>query len=570
MGNYVSTETYLRTDSCSARNITWQYVHHYGELPAVYSNCTDAKSILQTHCCYNKTCHPNWAFDNEFKRYEWRDWDGLGQPGGVGVQWGLSCWSGFHGRVAENVTVPVVDKSDVVVVVVVNRSVAEAEVSPPAEANQPLDFSKQTIEYDTTVWKKNVAPRIISIREETPGFEERREVEEEMVPTKTFDGAPVFPKAQIQPVFMMLENELKELANGDTRRFGPFTHPIITPPPRQTPLAPLESDDEKSNIIVENLVPGIPPSSRLTPSHPSVSKGDNIITNGSLQHSIKAIPTPSCQRKSWPAESYIEWIEGPMIRTPKGEDLLQQNPQANRYSCTSIWEDKIRTTVHFPTMTISLERLTKQPRKRFDYDRLAELELEAEVKKHLRKSILEGDLSQVGIMEPRRIHYMSLSEYSLLPGEKKKKFNSGAVTYQRIPRYLARTTPLPDDKSLDGERLYDEVWNHTPSPQNELFKQEKLILELWPLLESGRGWMTAAVVVVMVVIVGVWKFGGHTCRGSRGRIPRDHEANPRVSRKKRNSNDQCQRILEEVGLLNDQPQASNVMLVEDVRFDVPH
>ncbi|KAH6683264.1 hypothetical protein B0J14DRAFT_575524 [Halenospora varia] len=545
MGNYVSTETYLRTDSCSARNITWQYIHYSGELPAAYLNCTDVKPILQTHCCYNKTCHPNSIFDNEFKRYEWKDWDGLGPPGGVGVQWGLSCWSGFHGDIAENVTVPVVGKRDVVVV---ERSVVEVEASPQAAVNQPLVFStpqppspndpdeerERTIEYDTTVWMAHRDPPIISAEEGTPVFEERGVEEEKMIPAKTFDGAPVFPKPEDHhPVSMAREEEAEGLATGDAEKFGPFTHPIITPPPRHPPMLAQEDKNENSKTVVEHLIPGIPPLPRPTPpNHPPVLKRYNKTT-----------------------------------------DDGRQSPQQDGNIPTSTQQDTIRTTFRFATITPTPAHPVRRVIHRFDHDLFAEPE--TETRKHLRKPTLEDSLNQVGVMESQGVQYLSFDEYSRLSDEEKKYYNSGGEVYQRMPQPPARATPLLDDKTLDGESFHDEVWNNIPPPHDVHLKLgDATFKDRW-LLKFKWSLRVAAVLVVMGVICLICKYGRWMCKSISRRWRTRERALPcgygyrQIARKKRNSNDSAEMILAELGMVNDQPMARNVTLTEEVRFDVP-
>jgi hypothetical protein len=81
MGNALSDPygSALRKDSCSGRNITWNYIHNHC-LPTTYASCPHAAKILHSHNCLNGACHPNSHFDKEFERYGWYNWDGLGDP----------------------------------------------------------------------------------------------------------------------------------------------------------------------------------------------------------------------------------------------------------------------------------------------------------------------------------------------------------------------------------------------------------------------------------------------------------------------------------------------------------
>ncbi|SZF04469.1 unnamed protein product [Blumeria hordei] len=90
-----SANSYLNEHACSGRNITWQYIHQ-GHLPLLenhnysqnsfpnmilynYSACPDATRILRAHGCWDGSCQPN-RWDQEFDRYGWEDWHGLGSP----------------------------------------------------------------------------------------------------------------------------------------------------------------------------------------------------------------------------------------------------------------------------------------------------------------------------------------------------------------------------------------------------------------------------------------------------------------------------------------------------------
>ncbi|SZF04482.1 unnamed protein product [Blumeria hordei] len=90
-----SANSYLNEHACSGRNLTWQYIHQ-GHLPLLdhhnysqhsfpkmtlynYSACPDATRILRAHGCWDGTCQPN-RWDEEFNRYGWHDWHGLGNP----------------------------------------------------------------------------------------------------------------------------------------------------------------------------------------------------------------------------------------------------------------------------------------------------------------------------------------------------------------------------------------------------------------------------------------------------------------------------------------------------------
>jgi hypothetical protein len=79
MGNWISRDSYLDKHACSARNITWKYIHSNGSLPNAYADCLDSQAILQSHCCKGGRCYP-YFLDVEFQRYEYNDWDGLGSP----------------------------------------------------------------------------------------------------------------------------------------------------------------------------------------------------------------------------------------------------------------------------------------------------------------------------------------------------------------------------------------------------------------------------------------------------------------------------------------------------------
>jgi hypothetical protein len=54
-------------------------MHYNGSLPTPYSSCPYVSTILYHHCCANGLCTPSW-FNKEFERYEYNNWDGLGNP----------------------------------------------------------------------------------------------------------------------------------------------------------------------------------------------------------------------------------------------------------------------------------------------------------------------------------------------------------------------------------------------------------------------------------------------------------------------------------------------------------
>jgi hypothetical protein len=93
MGNWISRDSYLNKHACSARNITWQYLHNNGSLPTAYADCPDSQAILHSHCCREGRCYP-YFLDIEFQRATYNDWDGLGSPYMPGEEKG-SYWSFF-------------------------------------------------------------------------------------------------------------------------------------------------------------------------------------------------------------------------------------------------------------------------------------------------------------------------------------------------------------------------------------------------------------------------------------------------------------------------------------------
>ncbi|KAE9375590.1 hypothetical protein N431DRAFT_531570 [Stipitochalara longipes BDJ] len=76
--NTIPIDSYLDRHACSGRNITWHYMNNAGILPAPYNACPYVKEILATNCCSQGDCHPPWP--SEMERYEYNDWDGLGNP----------------------------------------------------------------------------------------------------------------------------------------------------------------------------------------------------------------------------------------------------------------------------------------------------------------------------------------------------------------------------------------------------------------------------------------------------------------------------------------------------------
>ncbi|KAG9249042.1 hypothetical protein BJ878DRAFT_537808 [Calycina marina] len=106
MGNFVSAfgyNSYMLTDGCSARNITWQYIHTHGNVSQAYTNCQHYDVILRSHCCINGVCKPS-VMDVEFGRYAWVNttmngtfisipWDGMGYPTNeTKVKRQFACW----------------------------------------------------------------------------------------------------------------------------------------------------------------------------------------------------------------------------------------------------------------------------------------------------------------------------------------------------------------------------------------------------------------------------------------------------------------------------------------------
>ena len=66
---------------CSARNVTWQYIHNNGHLPPPYTTCPLVSAILDWNRCQFGECTPRfWPFDVEFRHYTHADWMGLGDP----------------------------------------------------------------------------------------------------------------------------------------------------------------------------------------------------------------------------------------------------------------------------------------------------------------------------------------------------------------------------------------------------------------------------------------------------------------------------------------------------------
>ncbi|CAG8958098.1 hypothetical protein HYFRA_00000443 [Hymenoscyphus fraxineus] len=80
MGNSLSDNSYLNTHDCGARNVTWKYIHNFGKVPIELTFCPSYNAILSSHCCWDGFCTPHPYFDPEFHRYQWRDWNGLGDP----------------------------------------------------------------------------------------------------------------------------------------------------------------------------------------------------------------------------------------------------------------------------------------------------------------------------------------------------------------------------------------------------------------------------------------------------------------------------------------------------------
>jgi len=76
--NTTPIDSYLDRHACSGRNITWHYMNNAGVLPAPYNACPYANDILITNCCFQGRCKPLWP--SEIERYEYDDWDGLGDP----------------------------------------------------------------------------------------------------------------------------------------------------------------------------------------------------------------------------------------------------------------------------------------------------------------------------------------------------------------------------------------------------------------------------------------------------------------------------------------------------------
>lgn len=72
------------TAPCSARNITWQYIHTAGRLPPAYAECANAEDVLDAWQCAEGECRPapGLVFRSEFEYYSWpwNTWDGLGDP----------------------------------------------------------------------------------------------------------------------------------------------------------------------------------------------------------------------------------------------------------------------------------------------------------------------------------------------------------------------------------------------------------------------------------------------------------------------------------------------------------
>jgi hypothetical protein len=73
------------TAPCSARNITWQYIHSAGHLPPAYAECANTKDVLDVWQCSEGECKPEaglleLVFRSEFEYYSWpwNTWDGLG------------------------------------------------------------------------------------------------------------------------------------------------------------------------------------------------------------------------------------------------------------------------------------------------------------------------------------------------------------------------------------------------------------------------------------------------------------------------------------------------------------
>jgi hypothetical protein len=77
--NSLSVDSFLDRHACSGRNITWHYIHGNGNLPSLYRECQYTPEILRSNCCFEGSCRP-FPFVGDFYRYQWYDWDGLGDP----------------------------------------------------------------------------------------------------------------------------------------------------------------------------------------------------------------------------------------------------------------------------------------------------------------------------------------------------------------------------------------------------------------------------------------------------------------------------------------------------------
>jgi hypothetical protein len=105
ISNSIPIESYLNRHNCSARNITWHYIHSSYQtmptplnttntsnslikptgpylLPEPYASCPYASDILSTYGCIDGDCHPYPLVQSEWTRYTWpqETWDGLGNP----------------------------------------------------------------------------------------------------------------------------------------------------------------------------------------------------------------------------------------------------------------------------------------------------------------------------------------------------------------------------------------------------------------------------------------------------------------------------------------------------------
>lgn len=56
--NDLPADSYLFKNPCSARNITWHYMHSRGNLGQPYISCPNTQKFLRQHCCRDGECHP--------------------------------------------------------------------------------------------------------------------------------------------------------------------------------------------------------------------------------------------------------------------------------------------------------------------------------------------------------------------------------------------------------------------------------------------------------------------------------------------------------------------------------